>query len=162
MHSFSGHQNILFNIIKKLVVKAKKICKMEPLSILLKMACKKCKVPDDHVIMHMHTPIFQRERMCFFVWQIIWNIRGVTFCWRLTITLSIVCWTVPQNCEQSKYSFKYFSLLLFQILPRARAWENQNGIPFLVLALLPFHTEPEQPDDPIGLDLTPVIIFLKV
>ena len=53
--------------------------------------------------------------------QIIWNIKGIPFCWRLTTTLSIVHWTVPQNSEQSKYSFKYFSLPLFQIFPRACA-----------------------------------------
>ena len=100
--------------------------------------------------------------MHFFVWQIIWNIRGITFHWNLTTMPSIVHWTVPQNCEQSKYSFKYFSLLLFQILPGAHARENQNGIPFQVSALLPFHTKQEQPDDPISLDLIPVIIFLKV
>ena len=27
----------------------------------------KCEVPDDHVIMHVHTPTFQREKTCFFV-----------------------------------------------------------------------------------------------
>ena len=91
--------------------------------------------------MRVNTPTFQRRWMCFFVWQIIWNIRGVTFHSSLTTTPSIVCWTVPQNSEQSKYSFKYFSLLLFQIFPRAHAQENQKGIPFRVSALLPFHTK---------------------
>ena len=100
--------------------------------------------------------------MCFFVAKLFWNIRGITFHWRLTTTPSTVHWTVPQKCEQSKYSFKYFSLLLFQIFLRARARENQNGIPFWVLALLLFHIRQEQPDDHAGLDPTPVIIFLKV
>ena len=105
-----------------------------------------------------HSNLSKREDM-FFCDKLFWNIRGVTFHWRLTIEPSIVHWTVPWHCEQSKYSFKYFPLLLFQILLRAHAQENQKGTPFWVSALLPFHTRQEQPDDHVGLDLTPVMIF---
>ena len=36
---------------------------------------------------------------------------------------------------------------------------NQNGVPFQVEALLPFHKEHEQLHIPAGLDLNPIIIF---
>ena len=39
----------------------------------------KHKVPDDHVIMCVHTPTFWREKTCFFLWQIILEYQGHYF-----------------------------------------------------------------------------------
>ena len=70
---------------------------------------------------------------------------------------------VPQDSKQSEYTFKYFYLLPFQIFQRTRAQgkRNQNGVPFLVEALLPSHKGCEWLQVPVNLDLTPVIIFLE-
>ena len=38
----------------------------------------KCEVPDDHMIMRVHTPTFQREKICFFVTNY-FGISGVLF-----------------------------------------------------------------------------------
>ena len=51
---------------EKTAVNAKRICEMEPLSILWKMVLNDAKVPDDHVIAHMHTPRFRSIGTYFF------------------------------------------------------------------------------------------------
>ena len=63
--------------------------------------------------------------MCFNLQNGILNIRGIIIWLRLTETLSTVRKTVPHSCNKNEYTFKYFSLLLFQILPGAHVGENK-------------------------------------
>ena len=101
------------------------------------------------IIMWQHTCTlqdFEEGRHVFCTVRFL-NIRGVILSWSfLTTTSSTVHWMVPQDFEQSEYTFKYFYLFLFQIFLRACAWEkNQDGVPFQVLAPLLSHIMWELP-----------------
>ena len=67
---------------------------------------------------------------------------------------SAVCWTVPLDWDKCEY----FSIIhcIFSIFLKPHA--QKNGVPFLVLVLLPFHTVLAPPHNCLILDLTPWII----
>ena len=64
------------------------------------------KVPDDHMIKHVHTSKSWRRRMWLF-WQIYFTIsKGAQFREEADQEdLIVVCWTVPQENKRCEYSF---------------------------------------------------------
>ena len=107
------------------------------------------KVPDDHMVMCMHISRFQKNRTYFFGEREIGLLRGKILTKRQIKDSRSKC---TQQCPEIEKKVSILSLFFHdfsQFFIKSHVLRKKDGIPFWVLALLPFHKRARTTSKPL-------------